>query len=143
MMAVASADHVAMGQRISLIFDITPRRNIHVYAPGKHTYQVVKIALDPRPWLRVQPTTYPPSEIYHFKPLDERVPVYQKSFQLVQDVMILSTPAAKKVLATQKSVTISGQARISGVRRQDLLPPQERAGLMAACSETIDRRPPG
>ena len=108
-MAVASDARIAAGKRLSLVFDITPRRNIHVYAPGKHTYQVVKVAIDSRPWLRAHPTTYPPSEVYHFKPLDERVPVYQKPFQLVQDLTILTTPAAKKALAGQSHVTIAGR----------------------------------
>ena len=47
----------------------------------------------------MQPTTYPPSEIYHFKELDEKVETYGKPFKLVQDVTILNTPAAKKALA--------------------------------------------
>jgi hypothetical protein len=38
---------------------------------------------DPQPWLRPHETRCPPSEIYHFKPLDERVEVYSKPFQLV------------------------------------------------------------
>ena len=50
---------------------------MHLYAPGKHDYQVVQLTLDPQPWLRVHETRYPPSEIYHFKPLDERVEVYR------------------------------------------------------------------
>jgi hypothetical protein len=108
-MAIASMGQVALGQRVSFTFNVTPRRNIHIYAPGKHTYQVVKIALDAQPWLRVHPTTYPPSEIYYFKPLDERVAVYQKPFQLVQDVTVLSTPAARKSLAGRDAVTITGR----------------------------------
>ena len=109
LMAMASEAQVVPGSRVSLVFDVTPRRGIHLYAPGKHTYQVVKVTMDPQPWLRAHATKYPASEIYHFKPLDERVPVYQKPFQLVQDVTILATPAAKKALAGQTSVTITGR----------------------------------
>jgi uncharacterized protein YdeI (BOF family) len=105
----ASAEKASPGSKVSLSFDITPRRGIHVYAPGKHTYQVVRVTIDPQPWLRVTPTTYPPSEIYHFVPLDERVEVYQKPFRLVQNVTILTTPEAQKLLADQKSVTLTGK----------------------------------
>src|SRR5262245_33921662 len=63
----------APGERVSMIADVTPSRGMHVYAPGKHTYQVVKLEIDPQPWLKVHPIMYPASEIYHFKPLDERV----------------------------------------------------------------------
>jgi hypothetical protein len=87
------------GKTLQVTFDITPKRNMHVYAPGKHDYQVIAVKLDPQPWMKVAPTTYPPSEIYHFKELDEKVETYGKPFKLVQDVTILATPAAKKALA--------------------------------------------
>jgi hypothetical protein len=87
------------GGKISVAFDVTPKRQMHVYAPGKHDYQVIAVKIDPQPWLKVAPTTYPPSEIYHFKELDEKVETYGKPFKLVQDVTVLNTAAAKKALA--------------------------------------------
>lgn len=106
----AAADAaVAPGSRTTLVFDITPRRGIHVYAPGKHTYQVVRVVLDPQPWLRAHPIQYPASEIYYFKPLDERVEVYQKPFRLIQDVTFLATPEAQKLLAAMPQVTLTGR----------------------------------
>src|SRR5688572_23036042 len=80
-----SVTAVTPGKPVSLAFDVTPKRNMHVYAPGKHDYQVISVKVDPQPWLRVQPTTYPPSEIYHFKELDEKVETYGKPFKLVQE----------------------------------------------------------
>ena len=41
-------------------------------------------------------------------PLDERVETYIKPFTLVQDLTILATPEAQKLLAGQKAVTVSG-----------------------------------
>jgi Thiol:disulfide interchange protein DsbD, N-terminal len=108
-MTGASADKVTLGGKVSLTLDITPRRGIHVYAPGKHTYQVVRVTLEPQPWLRVPATTYPASEIYHFEPLDERVEVYQKPFRLSQDITVLTTPDAQKQLAGMKTVTVGGK----------------------------------
>jgi Disulphide bond corrector protein DsbC len=70
---------------------------------------VVRVAFDPQPWLRVHPLQYPPSAIYHFKPLDERVEVYQKPFRLVQDVTILATPEAQQLLASVQQVTLTGR----------------------------------
>ena len=103
-----SATEIAPGQKVSLSFDITPKRNMHVYAPGKHDYQVIAVKLDPQPWLKVAPTTYPPSEIYHFKELDEKVETYGRPFKLVQDATILDTAAAKKALA-------AGPIKLSGL----------------------------
>jgi hypothetical protein len=106
----AASDHaIAPGSRISLAFDITPRRGMHVYAPGKHTYQVVRVVVDQQPWLRALPPMYPPSQIYDFKPLNESVEVYSRTFRLVQDVTILATPDAQKLLAGQTSVTITAR----------------------------------
>ena len=95
------------GDKLSLTFDITPKRNMHVYAPGKHDYQVIAVKIDPQPWLKVAPTTYPPSEIYYFKELDETVETYGHPFKLVQDVTILNTAAAKKAMS-------AGPIKLSG-----------------------------
>jgi hypothetical protein len=105
----ASDATVAPGERVSLTFDVTPRRGMHVYAPGPHSYQVVEVRLDPQSWLSQHQTSYPASEIYHFKPLDERVNVYQKPFRLVQDVTIRATPEVQKQLAGQSNLTITGR----------------------------------
>ena len=99
---------VAPGERVSIVVVGTPRPTMHVYAPGKHDYQIVKLTIDPQPWLRTHATRYPPSEIYHFKPLDERVEVYSKPFRLVQDVTILATPEVQKLLTAMPTVTIAG-----------------------------------
>ena len=64
---------------------------------------------DSRSWLKVHPLRYPPSEIYHFVPLDERVETYQKAFTLTQDLTILATQDVQKQLAAEKTLTVSGQ----------------------------------
>ncbi len=103
-----SDSQAAPGKKLSITFDITPKRGMHVYAPGKHDYQVIAIKIDPQPWLKVAPTNYPPSEIYHFKELDENVETYSKPFTLVQDVTVLDTAAARKALAASP-VKVSGR----------------------------------
>ena len=102
-----SDTEVSAGETVSVTFDVTPKRSMHVYAPGKHDYQVIAVKLDPQPWMKVAPTSYPPSEIYHFKELDEKVETYGKPFKLVQDVTILTTAAAKKALAASP-IKLSG-----------------------------------
>ena len=107
--AALSSTSVAPGTKLSIAYDIAPRRGMHVYAPGKHDYQVISVTLDPQSWMKATPIKYPPSEIYHFKPIDERVEVYSKPFRLVQDVTILATPDAQKMLAKGDSVAITGR----------------------------------
>ena len=103
-----SSTEIAPGQKLKLSFDVTPKRAMHVYAPGKHDYQVIAVKLDPQPWMKLAPTTYPPSEIYYFKELDEKVETYGKPFTLVQDITILNTAAAKKALAASP-IKLSGR----------------------------------
>lgn len=104
-----SGTDVVPGKRVSLAFDITPKKLMHVYAPGRHDYQVIAVKLDPQPWLKAQPTSYPPSEIYFFKELNEKTETYSKPFKLVQDVTILATPEARKLLAASPTVKVSGR----------------------------------
>jgi hypothetical protein len=102
---------LAEGKRISLQFDITPKKGMHVYAPGKHDYQVIAVSLDPQPWMKVQPTKYPPSEIYDFVELNEKVEVYSKPFTLTQDFTIPGTAEVRKQLASTETVTVTGLVR--------------------------------
>lgn len=104
-----SQAEAAPGQRLSISFNVTPKKLMHVYAPGKHDYQVIGVKIDPQPWLRVQGINYPASEIYHFKELDEKVETYGKPFTLVQDLAILATPEARKALAASPTARISGR----------------------------------
>jgi hypothetical protein len=141
--AAASDDAIAPGERLSLVFDVTPRPGMHVYAPGKHTYQVVRVMLDQQPWLRAHPPAYPRSELYHFKPLDERVEVYQKPFRLVQDVTVLATPEAQKLLAGESSVTVTGQLEYQACDDKLCYSPQSVPVRWTLALEPLDRRPPG
>ena len=67
---------------ISLAVEIVPRPRMHVYAPGKHEYRVITMKVSEPKGIQTRPIEYPPAEIYHFEPLDERIPVYQKPFTL-------------------------------------------------------------
>ena len=98
---------IAPGNRFSLVFEIRPLRGVHVYAPGA-SYRVVTPVVAPQPFVRTLPPRYPASEIYHFVPLDERVPVYRKPFTLVQDVVLDGDPKAQSALRGQEFLTISG-----------------------------------
>jgi len=102
----ATDDVVAPGSPFSLVFEITPRPRMHVYAPGAEPYQVIRVRVDPSPRLTVRPLEYPPSEIYVFEPLDERVPVYQKAFALRQPLLIRAP--ARGTPGGANEVTIKG-----------------------------------
>jgi hypothetical protein len=103
-----SPAQAAPGGRVTVSLDVTPRRTMHVYAPGKHDYQVVQFTIDEQPWLTAGPTRYPSSERYYFEPLDETVEVYSAPFRLTREVTLLDTPAARAALAGRSSVAVTG-----------------------------------
>jgi peroxiredoxin len=103
-----SDSSIAPGNRITIALEVTPHPGIHVYAPGATGYKPVVLNIAPQPNLRVLPLLYPPSQIYFFKPLKERVPVFQKPFKLSEDLVLEGNQQAQAALRGKESVTITG-----------------------------------
>lgn len=99
---------LAPGNRVTLAFDIVPHRGIHVYAPGASSYRVIAVNVESQPQIHALSPTYPPSQTYNFKPLNERVPVYQKPFTLLQEIVLDGTPQAQAALRGKDSITVKG-----------------------------------
>jgi len=99
---------VAPGDRFSVALEIELRSKIHVYAPGAKGYRVISLSIEPHPQVRVLPMRYPDSDIYFFKPLNERVPVFQKPFRLVQELVLEGTRPAQEALRGKENVTVKG-----------------------------------
>ena len=88
LVSYASDTVVAPGNRFTLIVDVTPKPEMHVYAPGDHTYHVVGLRLDAPAFIQRHDVIFPDSTPYHFEPLDETVPVYEGVFRLLQEVTL-------------------------------------------------------
>ena len=108
--AYPSNPNITVGTKFSVAIDIEPNANIHLYAPGADQlgYRVVGLTLAEVPHIRFEPVEFPESEIYHFKPLDERVPVYQQPFTLLQGAVVSGEPEAAEALAKIDALTLSG-----------------------------------
>ena len=109
--AYPSNPEITFGSRFSLALDIEPQPGMHVYAPGASDlgYRVIALTIAPQRFVRLPPVRYPASEIYHFEPLDERVPVYQKPFTLVQDVIFEGSQPAQEALGDLDALTLTGR----------------------------------
>jgi Disulphide bond corrector protein DsbC len=107
--AIAEPETVPSNSTVTITFSVTPGRRMHLYAPGAKGYQVIAVKLDPQPGLKPRPIVYPPSETYHFEPLDERVPVYSKPFTLTQ-VIAVSAAGVKGKNTLALSGTLEYQA---------------------------------
>jgi peroxiredoxin len=105
----ATDSTVAPGTQFSLVLDLRPARGIHVYAPGVTGYKPIALSVQPQPGLlTTRGAQYPPSEDYHFKPLNEHVQVYQRPFRIVQDVLIDASTQAQTSLKDMTTMTIKG-----------------------------------
>ena len=108
--AYASDPAITVGTRFSVAVEIQPNLGMHLYAPGADElgYRVLGLTLSPLPHTRFEPVAYPASEIYHFEPLDERVPVYQAPFTLLQEAVVSGEPGVEDALSEIDAVTLSG-----------------------------------
>lgn len=103
-----STPAIAAGDRFSVVLQIEPHAKIHVYAPGATSYRVISLRIEANPELKVLPLRYPASQTYYFKPLNERVPVFQKPFQLVQELVLEGSSKAQAALRGKENVTVKG-----------------------------------
>lgn len=99
---------VSPGNRTALVVNVSPRPRMYVYAPGASGYRPVKLAIAADPLVRVLPLQYPPSQIYLFAPLSERVAVYQTPFTLAQEVVLAVTPEAERAFRAKSELTLTG-----------------------------------
>jgi hypothetical protein len=140
--ATISDTVAAPGHRLTIVAEVTPRPTIHLYAPGKHDYQVVQLTIDPQPWLRAHETVYPASEIYHFKPLDERVEVYSTPFRLRRDFTLQATQEMQKLLGSMPSATVTGALEYQACDDAICFNPARVPFSFTITLKPLDRNPP-
>jgi hypothetical protein len=99
---------VAPGTHFSLVLDGVPEKSVHIYAPGAVGYRPLALSIDAQPGLLVRVARLPKGEDYFFKPLNEHVPVYQRPFRVVQDLMIDPSRDAEPALRDVQRMTITG-----------------------------------
>ncbi len=105
-----ATDQVAApGTHFSLVLDVTPGTRVHVYAPGVRNYRPVSLTVDPQPGLLLKAARYPAPENYVFKPLNERVLVYQHPFRIAQDVTLDPSREGSAALQNATTLTIRGR----------------------------------
>jgi len=88
----APAGAVAPGARVSLVIEIAPKPEMHVYAPEQKGLVPISLVLEPTRAVKAHAARFPKSE--KFKPLDEVQFVYSKPFRIVQDVTVSASAAA-------------------------------------------------
>ena len=106
----------AAGAKLALFVDVTPKPNIHVYAPGSKDYIPITVKLNAPPEIKAGKLAYPKSEMMTFA--DEKVPVFQKPFRLTQDVTI------DKSAKAGSTVTMTGTVNYQACDDRVCYPPE-------------------
>jgi hypothetical protein len=109
--AVQQSDRVAIpGSRITLTAEVQLPPDVHVYAPGTVGYKSIHLELDRVPELELLPPVYPHAEVLFMPAINERVPVFQGTFRIRQDVKVSTAAEFSTSLgADGKTVTIAGK----------------------------------
>lgn len=84
----ASSTVVTPGSRVSLIVEITPKPEMHVYAPGQKDFIPVSLTLAANDAVKAESVQFPAAEKLDVPTLGETHLVYTKPFRLVQDLTV-------------------------------------------------------
>jgi hypothetical protein len=81
---------------------------VHVYAPGTHGYKPIKLVIEPTPELEFKPQVYPASKILYLPTIKERVPVFEGTFRISEDVTVSSAGLGGSIAKEGTTVVING-----------------------------------
>jgi hypothetical protein len=110
-LAVEQSDRTGVpGSRITLIAEVRLPHDTHVYAPGTEGYKTVDLAIESPPGLEVTPSIYPRAKILYMPAIKERVPVFEGTFRIRQDLKVSSAAEFSKSLGTDgKTFVVAGR----------------------------------
>ncbi len=81
------------GTRVTLVAEVRLPPDVHVYAPGTQGYKPIKLVIDPVQALEFKPAVYPASKTLYLPAIKEKVPVFDGTFRISQDVKVDSGSA--------------------------------------------------
>ena len=119
-----SAEQIKVGDRFTVTLDLTPAFRIHVYAPTVVNYKPIAFTVRPQPGLIVRGVSYPPAEKYLYAPLKETIDVYQKPFQVVQELALDGSPAGRRALKGVSTLTVQGTLSYQACDDKICFPPR-------------------
>jgi hypothetical protein len=99
--AVEQSDRTAVpGSLITLITEVRLPHNTHVYAPETKGYKPIQLIIDAVPNLEIRSATYPHSKVLFLPAINERVPVFEGTFRIRQDIKVSSAAEFSSSLGT-------------------------------------------
>jgi hypothetical protein len=90
-LALAQSDPTGVpGTRITLAAEVRLPPDVHVYAPSTQGYKPIKLVIEPIQYLEFKPAVYPASKTLYLPAVKEKVPVFDGTFRISQDVKVSS-----------------------------------------------------
>ena len=110
-LTVAQSDRIAFpGNRITLTAEVRLPPDVHVYAPGTKGYKPTNLLITPTREAQLKSAVYPRSKILYLPAIKERVPVFEGTFRIRQDMEVpTASDFSNSLGADGKTITIAGK----------------------------------
>ena len=110
-LVVEQSDHIGYpGSNITLTAEVRLAPDVHVYAPGTKGYIPINLLIEPAPGMQLKPAVYPRSKTLYLPVIKERVPVFEDTFRISQDLQVATAADFSNSLGTDgKTITIAGR----------------------------------
>jgi hypothetical protein len=110
-LALEQSDRTGVpGTRFTLSAEVRLPPDVHVYAPGTQGYKPIKLVIDEMKEMELKPAVYPPSKILYLPAIKEKVPVFEGTFRISQDIKVSTTSEFWGSLGKDgKTFTIAGK----------------------------------
>jgi hypothetical protein len=79
------------GTRVMLVAEVRLPSDVHVYAPGTQGYKPIRLVIDAMREMEFKPAIYPASKTLYLPAIKEKVPVFDGTFRISQDVRVSSS----------------------------------------------------
>jgi hypothetical protein len=91
-LALEQSDSVGVpGTRVTLSAEVRLPAKVHVYAPGAQGYKPIRLVMNSMPEMEFKPAVYPQPKILFLPVIKERVPVFDGTFRISEDVKVSSS----------------------------------------------------
>jgi peroxiredoxin len=110
-LSASQSDRVAVpGNLVTLTAEVRLPPDVHVYAPGTKGYRTIKLTIDPTPDFEARQVSYPAAKILYLPAIQERVPIFEGTFRIRQELKVNSMAEFSGALpADGKNVTVKGR----------------------------------
>jgi hypothetical protein len=110
-LALEQSDPIGFpGTRLTLVAEVRLPSDVHVYAPGAQDYKPIRLVIDAMREMEFKPAIYPASKTLYLPAIKKKVPVFDGTFRISQDVRVSSSSEFWGSLGKDgKIITLAGK----------------------------------